>query len=144
MSLSRHEFLPHTADAGLRAEAPDLPRLFEEAATALAELAADVDPSVASAETGITLEALDLIGLAFAWLNELVGLVDVHGALAGTRVASVEQAPGGGWRLRATASLAPFDQVLVRRRADVKSATYHGLLVEPVDGGWSLVAYVDI
>ncbi len=37
-----HAIVEHTADGGLRASAPDLPGLFEEAALALAEIAADV------------------------------------------------------------------------------------------------------
>jgi SHS2 domain-containing protein len=39
----------------------------------------------------------------------------------------------------------PFDGVLVRRRADVKAATYHRLEVAPApDGGWRLTAYLDV
>ena len=37
----RHEEVPHTADVAFRAIAPSLPGLFEEAAMALAEIAAD-------------------------------------------------------------------------------------------------------
>ena len=43
-SPRRHEIVGHTADIGLTATAPDLPSLFEEAALALAEVSADVDP----------------------------------------------------------------------------------------------------
>jgi SHS2 domain-containing protein len=154
-----HVVLPHTADAGLRAWAPDLTGLFEEAAAALAEIAAEVpaevladandgkpddDGGVSTDEGRILLEAPDLVGLAFAWLNELVGLVDVrHAALAGTSVQRVEvtaggcEIDGGAWFIDRMAKG-------VRLRHDVKSATYHGLVVERQDGAWSLTAYLDI
>jgi SHS2 domain-containing protein len=91
----------------------------------------------------VELSAPDLVGLAFAWLNECIGLVDVVGAIVGCRVFAVDARPDGA-RLRASVDLVPFDGVRVRRRADVKSATYHGLAVEPVAGGWTLTAYLDL
>jgi SHS2 domain-containing protein len=49
------------------------------------------------------------------------------------------------WRLRAEGALVAFDGRAVRRRDDVKSATYHALAVGPVPGeGWTLDCIVDI
>ena len=158
----RHEILAHTADAGVGARAPDLPGLFEEAAAALAELAADVDPGVPTDEVEVVLEAADLVGLAYAWLNELISLADARSAaIAGARVeaAAVGRAPrpadgrDGGVAergeerqavLRATVALVPFGRG-ARARLDVKSATYHRLAVERgPGGGWTLTAYLDV
>ncbi len=162
-----HRILPHTADAGIAAEGPTLEALFEEAAAAVAELSADVDAAALAPGDGqaeargggaaaggsspraplvrrsVELSAPDLVGLAFAWLNECIGLVDVAGAIVGCRVFAVAEGPDGA-RLRASVDLVPFDGVRVRRRADVKSATYHGLAVERIPGGWSLTAYLDL
>jgi SHS2 domain-containing protein len=143
-----HEIIPHTADTGLRAWASDLCGLFEEAAAALAEIAADVSQVPLSADqqdaVPIILEAEDLAGLAFAWLNELVSLADVRrAALAGTSVQRVDSAPGR-CGLRALARYIERDTPGVRPRHDVKSATYHGLVVEGEAGGWSLTAYLDV
>lgn len=150
-----HRILPHTADAGIAAEGPTLEALFEEAAAAIAELSADVEQAEPpeAAETGrgpgrhvrrsVELSAPDLVGLAFAWLNECIGLVDVVGAIVGCRVFAVDVRSGEA-RLRASVDLVPFDGIRVRRRADVKSATYHGLAVEPAAGGWRLTAYLDL
>lgn len=120
------------------------------AATGEAEggTAPDEEPHATSARNGrlrrsVELSAPDLVGLAFAWLNECIGLVDVAGAIDGCRVFAVEEATSGV-RLRASLDLVPFDGVRVRRRADLKSATYHGLAVEPTSGGWRLTAYLDI
>lgn len=156
-----HEAVPHTADAGLRACAPDLAALFEEAAAALAELAADVAPDARrTSEVRIELRAADLAGLAFAWLNELIGLSDAgRGPLAATaveRIAPLGSArpapsadaaaprPAGGWSLIGRAWFARVDRDRVRPRVGVKAATFHGLFVEESPAGWSLVAYLDV
>ena len=168
MTARGREILPHTADTGLRAWAPDLPGLFEEAAAAVAEIAAEVPTevravmasgvpgdgiasgvpgggTVVGADEGrILLDAPDLVGLAFAWLNELVGLADVrHAALAGTCVQRVGVA-AGGCQIEARAWFVDRAAPGVRLRHDVKSATYHGLVVEREDETWSLTAYLDI
>jgi SHS2 domain-containing protein len=158
------EILPHTADTGLRAWAPDLPGLFEEAAAAVAEIAAEIPTDTAvgapggrtgggapgggtaagAGEARIALDAPDLVGLAFAWLNELVGLADVrHAAFAATSVQRVDVADGG-CRIEARAWFMDRAAPGVRLRHDVKSATYHGLVVEREGGTWSLTAYLDI
>ncbi len=143
-----HRLIPHTADAGLEARAPALPALFEEAAAALGELTADVEagPPAGRApdDEDVELEAPDLPALAFTWLGELIALIDVRrSAIVGATVRSIEGSDPG-WRLEGGVRLVPFDGRAVRRRDDVKSPTYHGLRVEPVEGGWRLVAYVDI
>jgi SHS2 domain-containing protein len=151
----RHETLDHTADAGLRATSPDLAGLFVEAAAALAELAADLTPEAESiALERIELEASDLAGLAYKWLNELIGLADIRrAALAGTHIELLEEVPPPGdpddeaswrWRLRGSARFVALDGRTARSRLGVKSATYHDLRVEPVERGWTLTAYLDV
>jgi SHS2 domain-containing protein len=145
-----HELRPHTADAAICAWAPTLTTLLEEAAAGLAELSADVEPEAVPPNgprrERVEVRALDLDALVVAWLNELIALVDIHGALTGTRVEeAARDAPGGEWRLRAEATLVPFDGRLVRRRDDVKSATYHRLAVrQGPSGAWALDCIVDV
>lgn len=140
----RHETIPHTADVGVRATGPDLPALFEEAAAAVADIAADAASSSArqagSLRETIALDAVDLPGLAFAWLNELIGLADIHGPLIRSEIATIDAVPGDGWRLSGRAT---FGGSAVPR-LDIKSATYHGLTVERIAGGWRLTAYLDV
>ena len=139
-----HEILGHTADVGLRAWGPDLASVFEEAAGALAELSADPDVGAghAASET-VTLQADDLVALAYGWLNELIGLIDIRGPLL--RVTLDEVAEGRSeWRLRARVGLLPWDRASTSRRLDLKSATYHRLSVARIRGGWLLTAYLDV
>ena len=151
----RHELVGHTADMGLWATAPDLRSLFEEAALALAEASADIDPPHAGPGSrdaargeAVELEAGDEVALAFAWLNELIGLAQARGeALARTEVATVKEAPDNGWRLVGRAWFVPFtagDGPGARARLDVKSATYHRLAVRRGRRGWRLTAYLDV
>lgn len=160
MTARGHSLLPHTADTGLEARGPDLAATFEEAGLALAGLTADIAPEALLALGGseaagagrlpplvaVRLEGRDLPALAFAWLDELVGRVDLDGALAAVEVGEVVEDPSAGaWVLRARVATLPFDGIRVRRRADVKSATYHALEVAPdADGGWRLTAYLDV
>ena len=140
-----HELLPHTADAGLAGHAPDLPGAFEEAAAALAELGADIPDGAPVVEASCgTLTARDLPGLAFAWLNELVGRAAAEGAaLEGGRVGRLEPSEGC-WELDGTARLARFGPGGAAFRRDVKAVTFHRLTVEDDARGWTLTAYVDL
>jgi SHS2 domain-containing protein len=142
----RHELLPHTADVGLRAEAASLPALFEEAAAALGELAADGVGEVGADvfTVPVVRTAADLAGLAYAWLDELIGLAEIRAAaFVDASVAAIEETHDG-WRLRAVARFSPYGGS-VRPRLGVKSPTYHRLSVEPAAGrGWTLVAYLDV
>lgn len=143
-----HRSEGHTADAALHAWAPHLPALFEEAAAALAEIAAVV-PAGAPARDQLVVEvrAADLEGLVFAWLNELIGLAEVgHGALGAATIETVETSGSqpGAWRLVGRVALHDYEGVGVRALRHVKAATFHGLRVRQEPGGWSLRTVVDI
>lgn len=146
-----HSPIADTADIGIEAYGSDLTELFEEAAAAYADLTADVGDAVAGADAGrmqehVTLGAHDLPSLAFAWLNELVALGDLRrAAVTGGRVHRVDVASTGpGARLDGTVWLAAFDDVRVRRRAAVKSATYYRLAVRHDGDRWRMTAHLDV
>lgn len=146
----RHAIVAHTADAGLTAHSPTLPSLFEEAASALASFTADLQPGVrASAWEPVELEAIDLPGLAYAWLNELVTLGDVHRAAVVEatveRIDDPTEAPSvRAWRLHGRVGLRPYASGDARQRRQVKSATFHRLAVERRGRGWAMRAYLDV
>lgn len=139
-----HAVVGHTADVGLRATAPKVEALFEEAAAALAELGADVGRTDRLQSVSIEIAAEDLEQLAYRWLNELIGQSDERGeALARTEVAGIESSEEG-CVLRGRAWFAPFDWLEVRPRIGVKAATMHRLRVARTPDGWELEAYLDI
>ena len=141
---SSHRQLPHTADVGFEACAPNLPAVFEEAARALAEIAAETTGTVGSpVETGL-LRADDLEGLAFAWLNELIALADAQGCvLVGATVSHLAPV-ADGWTLEGRATLVPYESPGIRTLRQVKAVTLHRLAVDRGPAGSTLTAYADI
>lgn len=145
-----HSALPHTADAGFVAAASSLHKLFEEAGASLAELVASLDAGVeACLWEDVVLDADNLPGLAFAWLNELIALADIHhGAIVTTTVEGLDgplTGEGNGpWRLRGRVGLRTAGEPGVRLLHQPKSATYHRLIVERKGLCWTMQAYVDL
>jgi SHS2 domain-containing protein len=145
-----HRELPHTAGAGFMAAASELPALFREAATALSEISAEIAPGLApSIWHAVELEADDLPALAYAWLNELIALRDIHhGAVVATSLVQVDGPSDdeavGRWSLRARVGLRPYVEGGVRVLREPKSATYLGLILERHDGCWTLRAHLDL
>ncbi len=142
-----HGSLPHTADAGITAAAPALPGLFEELAAALGEITADLSASPGSPELEerVVLTASDLPALAFAWLNELIGISEIHrAAVARADVEAVGVDTPDGVRLEARVLLVPFASEGARPRTAVKSATMHRLEVQRRNAGWRAVTYLDL
>jgi SHS2 domain-containing protein len=159
-----HRSEGHTADAAVCAWASSLPALFEEAAMALVDLADVVPPGTQATEWhDVEVRADDLDGLAFAWLNELIGLIEVaHHAIVATAVGVIGDAtvieesapvssplvvratPGpAAWCLVGRVGLHAYDDVVQALR-HVKAATFHGLRVTQAPAGWSLHAVVDL
>jgi SHS2 domain-containing protein len=149
--------IAHTADAGIEATAPSLPELLEEAAAALAELSSElVDAAEPSCWVEVTLDGDDLAGLAYAWLNELISLADIHhGGVVATSVEAVEGPPAerrpgrasslaGPWRLRGRIGIKRYAEPGIVPLRQAKSATYHRLAVERTGRRWALHAYVDL
>jgi len=135
-----YELLEHTADLGLRVRAPDLDTLFREAAEGFFSLLVDGGPPGGEArEFRFELEATRHDDLLFDWLNELLFTFDTTGCLLGAFEVSVR-----GRRLQASARGAPPEPSERGRLREVKAITYHGLKVEPSEGGWLAEVIVDI
>lgn len=134
------ETFDHTADIGLRVTAATLDELFAEAARGLTSLLIenldDVRPT--NSET-IQLAGKDVDYLLFDWLNELLFRFETRGMLF--RVFDVRCNDQG---LEATIRGEPCDPSRHRLAHEVKAITYHGLSVEPTDGGWQAELILDI
>lgn len=142
--MGRYRILEHTADKGIEASAGDLPALFETAARGLFALMIDPDTCTPSEEMSIELRAIDREMLLVRWLNELLYYFEVHKRLfCEFQVAITES--DGTQQLHANALYRPVDpQEIEWTGAPVKSATYHGLILEQREEGWFLRFYVDV
>ncbi|MGL6076283.1 MAG: archease [Fimbriiglobus sp.] len=135
-----HELFEHTADLGLRAEAQDLPELFQEIGRALLSAMLDNPESVKP----LTLHSFSITGsereyLLFDWLRELLKLFESEEFLGSDF--NVEFHPAG---FTATIRGEPLDRSRHQLSREVKAITYHALKVESIAAGWRAEAIVDI
>jgi SHS2 domain-containing protein len=150
MGTGRRTLIAHTADVGFRASATALPGLFEEATAALGDLGADVEPGVGPSRWAeVAVEAADLPGLAFGWLNQAIAIAEIeHAAILGAEIDRVDRPAAGArdpeWSATGRIGLRPFAAGGVKPRIHVKSATFHGLSVRRSRTGWSMRAYLDV
>jgi SHS2 domain-containing protein len=135
-----YETFEHTADLGLRIRALDLDTLFAEAAACL------VSAIVEDLTTVRPLQRIDLRidgtqpdFLLFDWLRELLYRFDSQHLLFSRFEVRVTDAG-----LDASAWGEPLDPARHALAHEVKAITYHGLKVEPADGGWLAELIVDI
>jgi SHS2 domain-containing protein len=135
-----YELFDHTADLGLRVRAADLNTLFAEAGLAL-QAALVEDPAAARPLQAVAVElpADDREYLLFDWLKALLYHFDTEKMLFSRFDVQVDDAG-----LKATAWGEPLDTSRHEPAHEVKAITYHGLKVEPADGGWLAEVIVDI
>ena len=135
-----YETFDHTADLGLRIRAPDLERLFVEAAEALFSVIVE-DPATVQPrqqiEINLAREEPDY--LLFDWLKELLYHCDSEHLLFGRF--EVQVTDNG---LKGTAWGEPLDRARHTLSHEVKAITYHGLRIEKTDDGWLAEVIVDI
>ena len=139
-SLPPFEILEHTADIGLRARGASLEALFENAAAAMLEIAAERE-TVAERETlPLAAEAGDREALLVNWLQEVLWLVDGEGWLPRrVTVAEISET-----RVAGAAHGESRDPARHRLRIIVKAVTFHQLSVRNEDGLWVAEVYLDI
>lgn len=135
-----YETFEHTADLGLRVRAPDLATLFAEAGRGLTSMiVANLDQVKPVCEIALTVPGEKPDELLFDWLTELLYLFETrHLLLTDFEVRFDESG------LRATARGEEADDSRHQLEHEVKAITYHGLTVEPADGGWLAEVIVDI
>jgi SHS2 domain-containing protein len=134
------ELFEHTADLGLRATAPDLGTLFDEAAACLVAAMVEDPASVRPAqEVRIELAGDDREFLLFDWLKELLLRFETDHLLFASF--EVEVTDGG---LTATARGEEYDPARHALAHEVKAITYHELKVEKTADGWLAEVIVDI
>lgn len=130
------EVIDHTGEVELRVTSPTLEGLYAEALLGLARECLDGDPGPPDERRAVDLRSSAPDTLLADLLNEAVYLMDADGFVAsGLEDASVD---GGALRGMLAGRREPA------ARAVVKAATYHGLSVRPVDGGWEGRVVLDV
>jgi SHS2 domain-containing protein len=135
-----YETFDHTADLGLRIRAADLDTLFAEAALSLfSALVEDLGTVVARQKVEVRIDGSDREYLLFDWLRALLVRFDTEHLLFSRFEVHVRDdgLDGIAWG-------EPLDRSRHELAHEVKAITYHGLRVEPADGGWLAEVIVDI
>lgn len=139
--MARFQILEHTADVGIRAEAVDLPGVFEQATLGLLDIIGTWAPGhPAGQQVELSIEADDLGALLVDWLGEVVYLGDSRDAV----VPSLEMDEVTPLRASGRLGIAPRDEAAYEGGTQVKAITYHRLAVEETAEGWSATVYVDV
>ncbi len=135
-----YELFDHTADLGLRVEAPDLPSLFREAAEGLfSVIVAQIPRRAPAREVRIRVEAQRTDYLFVDWLHELLYLFETERLLLDGFDVEIH-----GTRLAATARAWIVDEARDSLLHEVKAVTYHRLRVEQTERGWLAEVILDI
>ena len=139
-SRGSFEFIDHTADAGIRVEAPTVEDLFEIAGLAFSELVTNVDSVERKVERRFELQEDDLETLLVSWLQELLYLLDTESLVFGRFQVKLDNLS-----LEAVAWGDVFDPNLHTMKTEIKAVTYHQLEVtKKNDQGWETQVIFDI
>ena len=133
------EFIDHTADAGIRVEAPTVEDLFETAALAFSELVTSVDSVDCKVERRFELQEDDIEKLLVSWLQELLYLLDTEALVFSRFQVRLEDLS-----LEAAAWGEVFDPKIHTVKTEIKAVTYHQLEVARSDQGWRAQVIFDI
>ena len=138
-SRGSFEFIDHTADVGIRVEAPTLEDLFETAGLAFTEVVTSAESLDCSVEQRFKLEEDNIETLLVSWLQELLYLLDTE-----ELVFSRFQVRLHDCSLEATAWGEVFDPDRHMIKTEIKAVTYHQLEVAESDQGWQAQVIFDI
>ena len=139
--MARFQILEHTADVGIRAEAIDLPGVFEQATLGLLDINGTWAPGrPAEEQVELAIEADDLGALLVDWLGEVLYLGDSRDAV----VTSLEMDGVTPQRAAGRVGISPRDEAAYEGGTQVKAITYHRLAVEQTEDGWAATVYVDV
>jgi len=138
-SRGSFEFIDHTADIGIRVQAPALEDLFETAGLAFTELVTSADSLDCRVERRFKLEEDDIETLLVSWLQELIYLLDTEDLVFGRFQVKLQD-----FSLEASAWGDVFDPDIHTMKTEIKAVTYHQLEVTKSDLGWQAQVIFDI
>lgn len=125
--FSRHDFLEHEADIGLRGTGDCWNCAFAAAAAGLLEIMAEPSAVRPDREMHVRVSAGDIGALFVSWLNELLYLKDAEEMIFSSFDISIEGRADGGYELNATVRGEKMDSKRHGFKTEVKAATFSGL-----------------
>ena len=134
------EVFDHTADLVFASRAADLSTLFEEAGRAFLSVVVS-NPDVVEPRFALEVHVAgtDREYLFLDWIDELLYRFESKKFLA-SQFDVIISDDG----VRGTIRGEPYDSARHLLAHEVKAVTYHGLKVEPIEGGWLAEVILDI
>jgi SHS2 domain-containing protein len=140
MMQAGYELFDHTADMGVRAFAPSVPELLRAAGDGLYGVIGDLVPEGEARPERFEFTGGDLAELLRDYLAELLLVFERdHRMLTAVRVETFE--PG---RLVASGESRPVSRAKSAFDREVKAVTYHGLEIQPIEGGYEVRYIADV
>lgn len=140
--MKKFEFLDiTTADTAFVAYGKDLNEVFANAALAMFEVMINTKQIKPKIKKTVKVEADDLKGLLFAWLNELLVFYGSNNLAFSKFEVKVE---GERMELKAVCYGEEIDPQKHEVRTEVKACTYHKMKIEKIDGKWEAQIIIDI
>jgi SHS2 domain-containing protein len=138
--MKRYELLDHTADIGIIASGRDLTEAFVNAAYAMFDILTDIDRVEEKDSFELEASAENVEDLLVAWLDELLYLYETDRFLSRRFVIS----DMSNTSLRASVFGERIDPDRHEIKTEIKSVTYHQLMVEKTDDGWKAQVIFDV
>lgn len=135
-----YTFFEHTADVGIRAQAPTRAALFVQMARGLAWLIAEDSVLAPREERAVTLAAENVEQLLLVWLQELLLWFSTERFLPAEYALEIVSSTTLQGQVRGDI----FDPTRHVQGREVKAITRHQLRVRQADDAWEAEAIVDI
>lgn len=125
----RYEFLDHTADVQIHAWGDNLKESFESAAIAMTAYITDISKIDIKTKETILVEADDLTGLLYRYLDEILFLFNAEPYLLSKRVRILDFDIGPNFRIEAECYGESFSLEKHSQGTEIKAITYSAMRI---------------
>lgn len=139
-----YEFLDHTADVQIHAWGKNMEETFEAAATAMSAYITDISSIEIQTKESIQVEAEDLKGLLYRFLDEVLYLFNAEPYLIAKRVRVLELETGPEFRLKAECYGETFNLDKHMQGTEIKAITYSAMQITNQPDNCEVYFIVDI
>lgn len=125
----KYEFLDHTADVQIHSWGDDLKETFENAAVAMTAYITDISKIDISKKEVIDVEAEDLTGLFYRFLDDVLFLFNAEPYLLSKRVRILQIETESSFKIKAECYGEPFSMDKHAQGTEIKAITYSAMKI---------------
>ena len=145
----KFDYLEHTADVYILAYGGNLVELFENAGLSLFETMTDTSRLSSNVVRDVTAQGIDLEGLLYKWLEELLSLYYVENIMCSevyVREINIKRVEGSDieYYIKGECRGEVFNPDRHEARVEVKAVTYHLMRIIRSEDGWKAYFVLDI